>query len=79
MYHLPTVLDEQFDVWTEAFEDARLRSLMAETPQSDKDLAEARRYFDVARRERERRSVEIDQLVSERDRLLREWTPKEVS
>ena len=73
------VLDEQLAVWTEALEDARLRALMAETPQSDHDLAEIRRHFDVAQRERDRRRGEIEQLVEERDRLLREWTPKEVS
>ncbi len=73
------VLDEQLAVWVEAFEDARLRSLMAETPQSDHELAEVRRHYDVARRERERRGEEIDKMVQERDRLLREWTPKEVS
>lgn len=73
------ILEEQFNVWSEALDDARLRSLMAETPQSDKDLAEARRFFEVAKRERDRRDVEIAQLVSERDRLLRDWSPKEVS
>ncbi len=72
------ILDEQLEVWTEAFEDARLRSLMSETPQSDFDLADVRRHYDVARKERDRRTREIDEIVSERDRLLREWTPKEV-
>ena len=73
------ILEEQITVWSEAFDDARLRSLMAETPQSDKDLAEARRSFEVAQRESDRRRLEIDQLVLERDRLLREWSPREVS
>ena len=73
------VLDEQLVVWTDAFEDARLRALMPETPQADHDLAEVRRHYDVARKERERRLGEIGQMVEERDRLLREWSPKEVS
>ena len=73
------VLDEQLAVWSEAYEDARLRSLMAETPQSDHDLTDVRRHYDVARRERERRDEEIARMVHERDRLLREWSPKEVS
>jgi hypothetical protein len=73
------ILDEQLAVWTEAFEEARLRSLMSETPQSDHELAEVRRHFEVARRERERRGIEIEEMVRERDRLLREWDPKEVS
>jgi hypothetical protein len=73
------VLDEQLEVWTDAFEDARLRALMSETPQADHDLAEIRRHYDVARRERERRLAEINNMVAERDRMLREWSPKEVS
>ena len=73
------VLDEQLAVWSESLEDARLRSLMAETPQSDHDLADVRRHHDVAQRERDRRGAEIEQLIAERDRLLRDWTPKEVS
>ncbi len=73
------VLDEQISVWSEAYEDARLRSLMAETPQSEHDLADVRRHFDVATRERDRRNNEIDEMVQERDRLLRDWSPKEVS
>jgi hypothetical protein len=72
------VLTEQLDVWTDAFEDARLRALMSETPQADHDLADVRRHYDVTRREHDRRVVEIDQMVEERDKLLREWSPKEV-
>ena len=72
------VLEEQISVWSEAYEDARLRSLMAETPQSDHDLGDVRRHFDVATRERDRRTEEIRKMVQERDRLLREWSPKEV-
>jgi chromosome segregation ATPase len=72
------VLDEQLAVWTDAFEDARLRSLMSETPQADHELADVRRHYDVARRERERREVELRAMVEERDKMLREWTPEEV-
>jgi hypothetical protein len=70
-----SILDEQLAVWTDALEDARLRSLMSETPQADHDLAEIRRHHDVARRERERQHHEIGEMELERDRLLREWTP----
>lgn len=69
------VFDEQLAVWTEAYEDARLRSLMAETPQADHDFAEIKRHYDVARREHDRHVAEIAELVGERDRLLREWNP----
>jgi chromosome segregation ATPase len=69
------ILEEQLVVWNQAFEDARLRSLMAETPQADHDLAEMKRQHEVAERERDRQQREIAELVGERDRLLREWTP----
>lgn len=71
------ILDEQLVVWAEAFEDARLRSLMSETPQAEHDLAEIRRHYDVAQREHERQTIEIADMVRDRDRLLREWDPKE--
>jgi hypothetical protein len=71
------VLEEQLVHWTDAFEEARLRSLMSETPVSDHDLAEARRQCDIVQREKQRRSGEIDELVAERDRLLRAWSPEE--
>lgn len=69
------ILEEQRVVWDEAHEDARLRSLMAETPQADHDLAEVKRSFEVAQRECDRLQREIAELVGERDRLLRDWTP----
>jgi hypothetical protein len=70
------ILDEQFAVWSEAYEDARLRSLMSETPQADHELSEIRRHYEVAQRERERQNREIAEMVKERDRLLREWSPE---
>lgn len=69
------ILDEQLEVWSDALEDARLRSLMAETPQADHDLVEVKRHYDVAHRERDRQQAEIAEMARERDRLLREWTP----
>jgi len=73
------VLDEQLVAWTEQYDDARLRSLMSETPQSEQEFGEIRRHFDLAVREQSRLRAEIDHVVQERDELLREWTPKEVS
>lgn len=69
------ILEEQYAVWEDAYEDARLRSLMSETPQADHELAEIRRHHEVARRERERQAHDIAELEAERDRLLREWRP----
>lgn len=73
------VLDEQIAVWSEALDDARLRALMSETPQADHDLADIRRHHDVAVKERARRVADVERMVQERDKLLREWTPKEVT
>jgi chromosome segregation ATPase len=69
------ILEDQRTVWEDAYEDARLRSLMAETPQADHDLAEVTRSRDVAQRELDRLRREIAEMVGERDRLLRDWTP----
>ena len=73
------ILDEQLAVWNDAYEDARLRSLMSETPQADHDLVEIGRHHDVAKRERERQASEIAELTRDRDQLLRDWNPKEMS
>jgi outer membrane protein TolC len=69
------ILDEQRAAWAESYDDARLRSLMAETPQADHDLAEVKRSLEVTEKECGRFQREIAELVGERDRLLRDWTP----
>jgi chromosome segregation ATPase len=72
-------LKEQAATWNEALDDARLRALMSETPQAQHDFAEISRQAEIVNREVVRREAELAHLVAQRDELLRQWSPKEVS
>jgi predicted nucleic acid-binding Zn-ribbon protein len=65
------VLDEQIETLGEEAEDARVRSLVAETPLSERESADAHRHLELARRAAALRA-ELDQCVADRDRLLLE-------
>ena len=52
---------------------------MSETPQAQHDFSEISRQAEVINREVQRRETELTQLVTQRDELLRQWSPKEVS
>lgn len=47
------VIDEQLRVLVDAAEEARVRSLVSETPQANRELQEARRHADAMGRSRE--------------------------
>ncbi|NNN07665.1 MAG: hypothetical protein HKL85_00540 [Acidimicrobiaceae bacterium] len=70
------VLDEQVAVWNEALDDARIRSLVSETPLVTAEYNELSKHVVAANAEMIRRSNEVQSLAAERDRLLREL-PKE--
>jgi uncharacterized coiled-coil protein SlyX len=71
------VLQEQAAVWNEALDDARIRSLVSETPLQTHDYHELSRHVAAANAEMQRRADEVRSLIGERDELLREWTPKD--
>ncbi|HVA52559.1 MAG TPA: hypothetical protein VNF05_03495 [Acidimicrobiales bacterium] len=71
------VLEEQVEVWNDALDDARIRALVSETPLQSKEYDELSRHVMVANAEMLRRSGEVRELVTARDELLREWTPKD--
>jgi hypothetical protein len=71
------VLEEQVAVWNDALDDARIRALVSETPLQSKEYDELSRHVHVANEEMKRRSMEVRELVTQRDELLREWTPKD--
>ena len=73
------VLEEQVAVWNDALDDARIRALVAETPQQAHDYDELSRHVAVANAEMARRAAEVRELVTQRDELLRNWTPKDDS
>jgi phosphoribosylaminoimidazole carboxylase (NCAIR synthetase) len=70
------VLEEQVVVWNEALDEARIRSLVSETPLLTAEYNELSKHVVAANAERIRRSNEVQSLTAERDRLLREL-PKE--
>lgn len=72
-----SVLEEQVQVWNDALDDARIRSLVSETPLQQQEYSELSRHVVAANAEMQRRSAEVRSLMSERDELLREWKPRE--
>ena len=70
------ILEEQVVVWNEALDEARIRSLVSETPLLTAEYNELSKHVVAANAEMVRRSNEVQSLAAERDRLLREL-PKE--
>ena len=70
------ILEEQVLVWNDALDDARIRSLVSETPLQAAEYSELSRHVIAANAELQRRSAEVRGLMGERDELLREWTPE---
>ena len=64
------VLEEQLAVLSEAADDARIRSLVSETPMSDREHRDARRHAEAMGRSREALKASIAELESTQDRLL---------
>ncbi len=64
------VLDEQLVVLNDAAEDARIRSLVSETPLAGHDYADAQRSADAANRGRAALVAMIDELERRQDELL---------
>ncbi|MBW4078273.1 MAG: hypothetical protein HIU84_07145 [Acidobacteria bacterium] len=71
------VLEEQVLVWNDALDDARIRSLVSETPLQQQEYNELSRHVAAANAEMQRRSQEVRSLMDERDELLREWKPRD--
>ncbi len=71
------MLEEQVLVWNDALEDARIRALVSETPLQAQEYEELSRHVAVANAELTRRRAEVEDLIRERDELLRTWTPKD--
>jgi hypothetical protein len=64
------LLDEQLAVIDERFDDVRIRSLVAETPQAAHDYSEVRRTKDALDRARLALSQSVEELQKRRDTLL---------
>ncbi len=71
------ILEEQVAVWNDSLEEARIRSLVSETPQQQADYNELLKHVTVANDELLRRRADVANLLRERDESLRRYTSKE--
>jgi hypothetical protein len=65
-----SVIEEQLAVMAEAAEDARIRSLVSETPLANREYAEAQRHADAMERSRRAVAAEVTELQITQDELL---------
>jgi chromosome segregation ATPase len=64
------VADEQLAVLDDMADDARLRSLVSETPLAGQDMRSTQRHADAMRRHRADLAAEISELERSQDDLL---------
>jgi hypothetical protein len=64
------VADEQLEHFTDEAEDARIRSLVSETPLADREHRDANRHAEAMRRHRAEVVAEIDKVEREQNELL---------
>lgn len=64
------VMDEQLGVLNDAADDARLRSLVSETPVAGHEYSDAQRHADTAARARAALVATIGELEHRQDELL---------
>ena len=64
------VIEEQLSVMSDAADEARIRSLVSETPLANREYAEAQRHADAMERSRRAVAAEVAELLSSQDELL---------
>lgn len=64
------LIEEQLAVVNEEAEEARVRSLVSETPLATHEHAEVRRHADAMERARDSMRVRVDDLLRRRDELI---------
>lgn len=64
------VIDEQLAVLADAADDARIRSLVSETPLAHREYSEAQRHADAMDRSRKAVAAEVAELTATQDELL---------
>jgi hypothetical protein len=69
------ILDEQLAVVSESTEDARIRSLVSETPLAAHDYTDQQRHADAMIRARAAMVANINELERRRDELLEHVGP----
>lgn len=72
------VIEEQLEVMSDAADEARIRSLVSETPLAHREYTEAQRHADAMERSRRAVAAEVAELQAAQDdlldRLIREGT-----
>ena len=68
------VLEEQLVHFDDAADDARLRSLVSETPAAEQEHRQAQRHADAMKRRRADVAAEIERLETTQDGLLDRFT-----
>jgi chromosome segregation ATPase len=69
------VADEQLGALSEAAEEARIRSLVSETPLAARESQEARRHAEAMAGARDSLAVQVRRLEAELDQLLDKLVP----
>ncbi len=64
------VLDEQLATWSDAADEARIRSLVSETPLATHDYGEVKRHADAMARARAALAADVAALERRQDELL---------
>jgi hypothetical protein len=64
------VIDDQLAALSEAAEEARVRSLVSETPLAHREHTEAQRHADAMSRTRRTVQASIDEMRASQDQLL---------
>ena len=64
------VIEEQLAVMSDAADEARIRSLVSETPLAPREYSEAQRHADAMQRSREAVAAEVAELQKSQDDLL---------
>lgn len=64
------VIEEQLAVMADAADEARIRSLVSETPLAHREFAEAQRHADAMARSRRSVAAEVAELQVTQDELL---------
>jgi hypothetical protein len=64
------VVEEQLDVFLETADEARIRSLVSETPLADRDWQDAQRHAEAMTRSRDSALARVAELERAQDELL---------
>jgi hypothetical protein len=64
------VIEEQLEVLADAADEARIRSLVSETPLAQREFSEAQRHAEAMERSLRMVQAEVAELVASQDELL---------